>query len=91
MRKADADYLDDGPQKPVRIWSRTGRRPVLAAGNSSAGSAAPSGRSLLLRCAAPAGRLGGRVASSPQPGSRSSPVIPAVKDPLAVRRQLPYG
>jgi hypothetical protein len=32
---AEADYLDDGPQKPVRIWSRTGRRPVLAAGNSN--------------------------------------------------------
>jgi phosphoglycolate phosphatase-like HAD superfamily hydrolase len=28
------DYLDDGPQKPIRIWSRVGRRPVLAAGNS---------------------------------------------------------
>jgi phosphoglycolate phosphatase-like HAD superfamily hydrolase len=33
--KAEADYLDDGPQKPIRIWSRTGRRPVLAAGNSN--------------------------------------------------------
>src|SRR5688572_20847481 len=33
--KAEADYLDDGAQKPVRIWSRTGRRPVLAAGNSN--------------------------------------------------------
>jgi phosphoglycolate phosphatase-like HAD superfamily hydrolase len=32
--KPEADYLDDGPQKPVRIWSRTGRRPTLAAGNS---------------------------------------------------------
>jgi phosphoglycolate phosphatase-like HAD superfamily hydrolase len=29
------DYLDDGPQKPIRIWSRTGRRPILAAGNSN--------------------------------------------------------
>src|SRR5215207_1509778 len=33
--RAEADYLDDGPQKPVRIWSRTGRRPLLAAGNSN--------------------------------------------------------
>ncbi len=32
--KAEADYLDDGPQKPIRIWSRTGRRPILVAGNS---------------------------------------------------------
>ena len=29
------DYLDDGPVKPIRIWSRTGRRPLLAAGNSN--------------------------------------------------------
>jgi phosphoserine phosphatase len=33
--KAEADYLDDGPQKPIRIWSRTGRRPMVAAGNSN--------------------------------------------------------
>jgi phosphoserine phosphatase len=33
--KAEADYLDDGPQKPIRIWSRTGRRPLLAVGNSN--------------------------------------------------------
>src|SRR3954449_4696126 len=29
------DYLDDGPEKAIRIWSRTGRRPLLAAGNSN--------------------------------------------------------
>jgi phosphoglycolate phosphatase-like HAD superfamily hydrolase len=33
--KPEADYLDDGVQKPIRIWSRTGRRPLLAAGNSN--------------------------------------------------------
>jgi phosphoglycolate phosphatase-like HAD superfamily hydrolase len=33
--KAEPDYLDDGPQKPIRIWSRVGRRPLLAAGNSN--------------------------------------------------------
>jgi phosphoserine phosphatase len=33
--RAEADYLDDGPQKPIRIWSRTGRRPLVAAGNSN--------------------------------------------------------
>jgi phosphoglycolate phosphatase-like HAD superfamily hydrolase len=31
----EADYLDDGPQKPIRIWSRTGRRPLLACGNAN--------------------------------------------------------
>jgi phosphoglycolate phosphatase-like HAD superfamily hydrolase len=34
-RKAEADVLDDGPQKPIRIWSRIGRRPLLAGGNSN--------------------------------------------------------
>jgi phosphoglycolate phosphatase-like HAD superfamily hydrolase len=29
------DIWDDGPEKPVRIWSRIGRRPILAAGNSN--------------------------------------------------------
>ncbi len=33
--RAEADYLDDGPQKPIRIWSRTGRRPLVAGGNSN--------------------------------------------------------
>ncbi len=29
------DTFDDGPTKPVRIWSRIGRRPTVAAGNSN--------------------------------------------------------
>jgi phosphoglycolate phosphatase-like HAD superfamily hydrolase len=29
------EFLDDGPIKPIRIWGRTGRRPILAAGNSN--------------------------------------------------------
>jgi len=31
---AQPDVFDDGPAKPVRIWSRVGRRPILAVGNS---------------------------------------------------------
>jgi phosphoglycolate phosphatase-like HAD superfamily hydrolase len=31
----EPDYLNDGAEKPVRIWSRVGRRPILAAGNSN--------------------------------------------------------
>ena len=30
-----ADLFDDGPAKPVRVWSRIGRRPIFAAGNSN--------------------------------------------------------
>jgi len=29
------DAFDDGPQKPLHIWARTGRRPAIAAGNSN--------------------------------------------------------
>ena len=32
---AEPDVFDDGPTKPVRIWSRIGRRPILAVGNSN--------------------------------------------------------
>ncbi len=35
MYEATPDVFDDGPIKPVRIWSRVGRRPVLAVGNSN--------------------------------------------------------
>ncbi|MFI1976884.1 HAD family hydrolase [Streptomyces wedmorensis] len=49
------DVLDDGPEKPVRIWSRLGRRPVFACGNSngdiemlSHAAAAPHGMAVLV-------------------------------------------
>ena len=35
LYKSKIDFLDDGPEKPVRIWSRTGRRPLVAGGNSN--------------------------------------------------------
>jgi hypothetical protein len=51
------DYLDDGAEKPIRIWSRVGRRPMLAGGNTdgdgpmlefAAGEGRPCLRLLLL-------------------------------------------
>jgi hypothetical protein len=33
--QARPDVFDDGPIKPVRIWSRIGRRPIVAVGNSN--------------------------------------------------------
>jgi hypothetical protein len=33
--EAQRDVFDDGPAKPIRIWSRVGRRPILAVGNSN--------------------------------------------------------
>jgi hypothetical protein len=35
VHTAQPDILDDGPAKPVQIWSRTGRRPIVAGGNSN--------------------------------------------------------
>ncbi len=32
---ASFSFLDDGPEKPVRIWSRMGRRPLAAGGNAN--------------------------------------------------------
>ena len=33
--KSQMEFFDDGPTKPVRIWSRIGRRPIVAGGNSN--------------------------------------------------------
>lgn len=55
--QAKPDVFDDGPAKPVRIWSRIGRRPILAFGNSNgdiemlryaSGDGGPALRLLLL-------------------------------------------
>lgn len=35
LYKSKIEFFDDGPEKPVRIWSRIGRRPVVAGGNSN--------------------------------------------------------
>ena len=32
---AEPDVFDGGPAKPPRIWSRIGRRPIIAVGNSN--------------------------------------------------------
>jgi len=36
LYKGAMDFFDDGPEKPIRIWSRIGRRPILAFGNPMA-------------------------------------------------------
>jgi phosphoserine phosphatase len=35
LYKPEMEFFDDGPTKPVRIWSRIGRRPAVAVGNSN--------------------------------------------------------
>jgi len=33
--RSEMDFFDDGPTKPIRIWSRIGRRPLIAVGNAN--------------------------------------------------------
>jgi hypothetical protein len=35
IREEGLGFLDDGPQKPIEIWNRVGRRPLVAGGNSN--------------------------------------------------------
>jgi len=35
LYKSQIEFFDDGPTKPARIWSRLGRRPLIAVGNSN--------------------------------------------------------
>jgi len=35
VQQSELDVLDDGPAKPVQIWSVAARRPIFAAGNSN--------------------------------------------------------
>ncbi len=35
VQRAELDVVNDGPDKAVQIWNVTGRRPILAAGNSN--------------------------------------------------------
>jgi len=54
LYKAEMDFFDDGDEKPIRIWSRIGRRPILSIGNSNGDrpmmdfSGAPDGPALRL-------------------------------------------
>jgi len=57
LQRADLDVANDGPEKAVQVWSFTGCRPILAAGNSngdlemlsfSGGQALPSLQLLIL-------------------------------------------
>jgi phosphoserine phosphatase len=52
--KSKIEFFDDGPEKPVRIWSRVGRRPLIAGGNANGDApmlrfAGPDGLRLVVR------------------------------------------
>jgi phosphoserine phosphatase len=54
LYKDKIEFFDDGPEKPVRIWSRLGRRPLVSVGNSN-------GDMQMLRFARAEGRDGLRI------------------------------
>jgi len=35
IRQSSIDIFDEGPGKPIQIWDRVGRRPILAGGNAN--------------------------------------------------------
>ena len=35
LYKSKVEFFDDGPEKPIRRWSRIGRLPLVAGGNSN--------------------------------------------------------
>ena len=72
---AQPDVFDDGPAKPVRIWSRIGRRPILAVGNSNGdiADAAVRRRPVPAGAAAAACSMTTRRANSTTPPAPRSP------------------
>ena len=75
---AKPDVFDDGPAKPVRIWSRIGRRPILAGGNSN-------GDIPMLHYAGGRSRKGCACWSSTTTPSASSTTRPAPRRRLSER------
>ena len=89
---AQPDVFDDGPVKPVRIWSRIGRRPIVAAGNSNGdvpmlrfagGKGRPALRLLVLHDDADREFDYVRAPSSARPGGSDDWTVVSVKDDWA--------
>jgi phosphoglycolate phosphatase-like HAD superfamily hydrolase len=68
LYKAEMEFFDDGPTKPVRIWSRIGRRPIVAGGNSSSSTTTRTASSTT----SPAPRTPSRVPPPPDGPSSAS-------------------
>jgi phosphoserine phosphatase len=75
LYKSKIDFFDDGPEKPVRIWSRTGRRPLVAGGNSN-------GDIPMLRFARHAGRDALRLLVLHDDGDREFEYTAGAEDAL---------
>ena len=79
LYKSKIEFFDDGPEKPVRIWSRLGRRPIVAVGNSN-------GDAQMLRFAQTAERDGLRMLVLHDDADRESDYVQGAEDALAEAR-----
>ena len=79
--KSDIDYFDDGPVKPMRIWSRIGRRPSVAVGNSN-------GDLPMLRFASPDGLAPLRVLILHDDAEREFDYVDGAEDALGMADEL---
>jgi phosphoglycolate phosphatase-like HAD superfamily hydrolase len=76
MYKSKIEFFDDGPQKPIRIWSRLGRRPIVAVGNSN-------GDVEMMRFARVTGRPGLRLLVLHDDADREFDYVTGAEDALA--------
>jgi phosphoserine phosphatase len=74
--KSKLEFLDDSGEKPVRIWSRIGRRPVVAGGNSN-------GDIAMLRFAHTVERPGLRLLVLHDDGEREFDYVTGAEDAVA--------
>ncbi len=79
LYKSKIEFFDDGPEKPVRIWSRLGRRPVIAGGNSN-------GDIQMMRFASTDGRAGLRLLVLHDDKEREFDYVDGAEDALELRR-----
>jgi phosphoserine phosphatase len=82
LLKAQLDVFDDGAVKPARIWSRIGKRPILAAGNSN-------GDIPMLRFASKPPRPALRLLVLHDDGAREFDYVTGAEKSLALANQ--YG
>ena len=91
------EFLDEGPVKPVRLWSRIGRRPIVAAGNSNGDiemlefTGVPA--TTVAAAADPARRRGARVRlhRGSGAGARDGRAEPAGRSSACARTGSPYS
>jgi phosphoserine phosphatase len=75
LYKSKMEFLDDGREKPVGIWSRIGRRPLVAGGNSN-------GDVPMLRFARRGGRDGLRLLVLHDDAAREFDYVAGAEDAL---------